>query len=164
MKIKALLLNIFLALTFSYISAIAQGYIESKGKYSVAGLDDDRDVEQFFISFKKAIAENDKDKVASMITFPVKAILANGLMVTLKSRADFIKAYDKVFDTKFKQIILQTQVEDLWAKYSGVAMPRGEIWINGVTRGKKNLEKFQIKITTINNVIYRAKSANARKR
>jgi len=85
-------------------------------------------------------------------------------MVTLRNKAGFIRAYDRVFDKRFKKIILQTQAEDLWAKFSGVAMPHGEIWINGVLKDKRNIENYQIKITTINNIGYRGKHGNGGER
>jgi len=163
-NLKPLSLAHLLVLALTCIAAFAQDRAENKGKYSVAGLDDDREVEQFFLAFKKGIADDDKEMVGSMIAFPIKVTLTNGYMVTLRNKAGFIRAYDRVFDKRFKKIILQTQAEDLWAKFSGVAMPHGEIWINGVLKDKRNIENYQIKITTINNIGYRGKHGNGGER
>jgi hypothetical protein len=61
-----------------------------------------------------------------------------------------VREYDRIFDAKFEQAISRIEVKDLWAKYSGVATPRGEIWLNGVVKNPKHPDKHQIKITTIN--------------
>jgi len=53
----------------------------AQGKYYAAGLDDDREVEQFFLSFKAAIAKGDKEKVAAMVHYPIAASLASGQRV-----------------------------------------------------------------------------------
>lgn len=120
------------------------------GKYSVAGLDDEREVERFFLAFKEAVAADDKARVASMVSFPVSASLASGRRVRIRNRAEFVRRYDSIFDRAFKRLIAETRVEDLWAKWSGVATPRGEIWINGVGRNRRNPDEYEIKITAIN--------------
>ena len=75
-----------------------------------------------------------------------------GHRLTIKNEAEFLRKYDGIFDKTFKQVILQTEVKDLWARWSGVAMPTGEIWINGVSKNIKQPKKYTIKITTINGV------------
>jgi len=130
---------------------------QSGGKFSLAGLDD-HEVEQFFISFKDAIAKGDKKKVASLINFPNKFPLASGRRVIMKNEADFLGRYDEILDEIFKQVISQTEVKDLWANWQGVAMPSGEIWINGIIKDVKRAEKYTIKITTINGPIRPNKS------
>ncbi len=145
---KTIAAIVLLAL-FPRVSALSQAPAQSGGKFYLAGLDD-REVEQFFISFKEAVAKNDKKKVASLIAFPVGVSLASGRRMNIKSEADLLSKYDQIFDETFKQIISQTEVKDLWANWQGVAMPSGEIWINGISRDAKRLEKYTIKITTIN--------------
>jgi len=94
----------------------------------VAGLDD-REAEQFFTSFKEAIVKGDKKKVASLVSYPIRVNLVSGRRTKLKNAPDFIRTYDRIFDAQFKQLILGTDVKDLWAKWSGVATPSGELWL-----------------------------------
>jgi hypothetical protein len=147
----------FLPILFTFISALSQVPAQSGGKFSAAGLDD-HEVGQFFIEFKKAVAKKDKKKVASLIEFPVEVSLASGRRTKIKSEAAFLGKYDEIFDESFEQTILQTEVKDLWARDQGVAMPSGEIWINGVFKDVKRAEKYTIKITTINGPIRADKS------
>jgi len=148
---KTLVAILLLAL-FPHVSALSQSPAQSGGKFSLAGLDD-REVEHFFISFKEAVAKNDKKKVASLTAFPVGVYLSSGHRMNIKSEADLLSKYDQIFDETFKQVISQTEVKDLWANWQGVAMPGGEIWINGIIRDAKRPEKYAIKITTINGPI-----------
>jgi hypothetical protein len=153
---KTLVAVLLLAL-FPRVPALSQAPAQSGGKFSLAGLDD-REVEQFFISFKAAVAKNDKKKVASLVAFPVGVYLASGRRMNIKSEADLLSKYDQIFDETFKQVISQAEVKDLWANWQGVAMPSGEIWINGIIRDAKRPEKYKIKITTINGPIRADKS------
>src|SRR5262249_50534210 len=143
------LVTIFLLALFPCIPALSQVPTQSEGKFSLAGLDD-REVEQFFISFKGAVAKNDKKKVISFIIFPTEVYLASSCRAKIRNEADFLSKYDQIFDETFKQVILQTEAQDLWANWSGVAMPRGEIWFSGIIEDVRRPEKYKIKITRIN--------------
>lgn len=123
------------------------------GKYSVAGLDDEGEVERFFTAFKEAVARGDKGRVASMVSYPIAARRSDGRRVRLRNRAAFVRSYDAIFDGAFKKLIAETGVGDLWAKSSGVATPRGEVWFNGVVRDEKRPEEYVILITSINGPI-----------
>lgn len=117
-----------------------------EGRFAAAALSD-REVETFFISFREAIAAGDKKKVASLIEFPIKVTLASGPRRTIRNRVDFIKAYDRIFDREFRQLITKTTVADLWAKSSGVATQRGEIWFSGIENRNGT---YRIRIIAIN--------------
>jgi hypothetical protein len=58
--------------------ALSPPLSQKEGRFSVAGLDDEREVEQFFISVKEAIARGDKKKVASLVSYPIKVNLTSG--------------------------------------------------------------------------------------
>jgi len=127
------------------VSALSQ----DENRFAVAGVNE-REVEDFFTAFKEAVAKGRKQRVAGMVSFPVNPTLASGRSVKVRNRARFIALYDQIFDSKFKQLIAGTEFKDLWARFSGVATPRGEIWINGVMPDPKLPDKYEIKITAIN--------------
>lgn len=133
--------------TKSYSQTIAEG------KYSVAGLDNEREVETFFINFREAVKKHDKEKISSMISYPAKVTLASGKIVTIKAPKNFIKTYDKIFDSMFTDVISKKLPKDLWADSNGVSTESGEIWFGGVIEGKNN--KYELKIITINGVTAR---------
>jgi len=122
---------------------------QDEGRFAVAGLKE-REVEIFFNSFKDAIAKDDKRKVAGMVSYPIKVYLRSNRTVKIANSTRFIKFYDQIFDQKFKDLIEETESKDLWAKSSGVATPRGEIWINGIIKNPKFEDEYVIKITALN--------------
>ena len=146
-------IGIALQLTLVCSFASAQIPASNEGRFSVAGLEDDREVEQFFVSFREGIANRDKKKVASLVSYPIRIKLTSGAAVKVRSSADFVRLYDRIFDAKFKRIIIGTDVKNLWAKSSGVATPGGEIWINGVIKNPKRPNKYTIKVTAINRAL-----------
>lgn len=148
MKRSAIAITLLLVL---FATVAAQ---QDEGRFAVAGLKE-REVEVFFKSFKEAIAKDDKRKVAGMVSYPINVYLVSERRVKIGSSARFIKLYDKIFDEKFKKLIAATEFKDLWAKYSGVAMPSGEVWINGIIKNPKFEDQYEIKVTTINGPIPR---------
>lgn len=144
----ALLLLLTLAGAGAFSSPVVRA--QDGGKYSVAGLDDEREVNQFFLSFKEAVGAGDKRRVASMVSYPIRAHTADGRWVRLRNGAALVRSYERIFDPAFRRLIAETRVEDLWAKSSGVATPRGEIWINGVVTDERRPDSYVIRITSIN--------------
>ena len=130
----------------------ASSFAQQDNRFEVAGLKE-REVEVFFNSFKSAITKDDKRKVAGMVSYPIRVHLLSNRTVKISSSARFIKFYDQIFDRKFKELIAATEFKDLWAKFSGVATPRGEIWINGIVRNPKFEDEYDIKITALNGPI-----------
>ena len=128
-------------------------WAQEQNRFAVAGVNE-REVEIFFTAFKEAVAKGQKQRVATMVSFPINVPLASGRRVKVSNSARFVKVYDQIFDARFKQLIASTEFKDLWAKFSGVATPRGEIWINGVMLNSKS-DQYEIKITSINGPIDR---------
>jgi hypothetical protein len=122
---------------------------QDENRFAVAGLKE-REVEIFFNSFKEAVAKDDKRKIAAMVSYPIKVYLRSDRTVKIANSARFIKFYDLIFDKKFKDLIAATEFKDLWAKSSGVATPRGEIWINGIVKNPKFEDDYVIKVTALN--------------
>lgn len=133
------------------ITSTAAFPAQQESRFSAAGLTD-QEVETFFLSFREAVSTRDKKKVASLVSYPIKVSLSSGGTRTIRNRLDFIKVYDRVFDQKFRDLIVATQFTDLWAKSAGVATPRGEIWFSGIGT-KKSPDKYTIKIIAINGPI-----------
>src|SRR5437763_851998 len=79
-----------------------------QGRFSVAGLDSDREVEEFFLSFREAIANGDKKSVASMVSYPIRVTLVSGQRKKIRSVAGFIAEYHRIFDNEFRRVIAKT--------------------------------------------------------
>lgn len=142
-RLLVALISLFCAPTLAMI-VLAQ----EEGRFFMAGLNEP-EVEQFFNSFKEAIAARDKQRVAAMLNYPIKVKLAAGGWKRVTRANDFINIYDRVFDEKFTHLIQKTGTKDLWGKWAGVTTPRGEVWFRGIA-GHGKQPKHTIKIIAIN--------------
>jgi len=145
MKRIAIVISLLLVL-------FATAFAQDENRFAVAGLKE-REVGVFFNSFKEAVAKADKRMVAGMVSYPIKLYLPSNRIVKIANSARFIRFYNQIFDEKFKRLIAETEFKDLWAKSSGVATPRGEIWINGIVKNPKFEDDYEIKITALNGPI-----------
>ena len=143
------LISLYLVLVFT---AVGLALPLQQDRFAVAGLNEQETV-AFFASFKEAIAKGEKRAVGGMLSYPIRVTLKSGRRVRLANSAAFIRAYDQIFYDEFKQLIAETEAKDLWAKSAGVATPRGEVWIAGIVKDSKNLDKYEIKIIAINGPI-----------
>lgn len=85
----------------------------------------------FFEKLQKAVAENDKRTVASLVDYPFKARI-NGKAVTIRDAAHFTADYDKVITAKVKEAVAKQTYTALFANWQGVMIGDGEVWFNGV--------------------------------
>ena len=122
------------------------------GKYAAAGLKD-AEAEQFFKALQQAIDKRDKQAVASMVSYPIVVII-NGRRQSIKNDASMIKNYDYIFDKRLSEFLLQTKIEELWARDQGVATPGGEIWFSGVIKDPQHQDKYEIKVIAINGLTH----------
>jgi hypothetical protein len=137
----------------------SKNFEEEKNRFRAAGLDDEKEVINFFTNFQRAVAEDDRRTVASMMNYPLFVLYASAhyrLMKNqtvygsrIKNKAIFLKNYDRIFDDDFKKFISDVKLEELGAMYSGVKTPRGEIWINGICKDS-SCKDAEIKFTTLN--------------
>lgn len=117
-------------------------YKPGKGRYYVAGFDNDVAVEVFVQQFWKAVNYKDKNKVADMIYYPI-SVFIDGKNVKIKNKAGMIKNYNQIFYSDFCKKIKNLVPHHLFAKYSGIMLGNGEIWFRSI--GKR------IKVVAINN-------------
>lgn len=126
---------------------------QRRERFTVAGVKTDEEVERFWTTFQKAVAENDRNKVTSMAAYPLRVdyyfdpLKKNYRLV--KNRAAFIKTYDKIFDDALKNLIANTSVDDIWARSDGITTPRGEIWIGVFCLDRKCDGDYEVRLRTI---------------
>ena len=144
---------------FSAVMLAASGFQLSysetiaEGKYSVAGLDNEKEVEMFFVKFREAVKKHEKEKVSRMISYPIKVTYASRKSGTIKTAMNFVTAYDNIFDSMLTDAISNKSIKELWANSNGVSTETGEIWFGGVIEGKSS--RYELKILTINGVTAR---------
>ncbi|MBE6069528.1 MAG: hypothetical protein E7211_17840 [Clostridium lundense] len=119
-------------------------------RYAVAvGEISDEDVEKFANKIQSYIINNNKEKLAGEISYPIN-VKINDKTTKIQNKAEFFKNYDLIFNSKYKQVMTNAFVKYMFANYKGVMFGEGNynMWINGIasTNGTAKLM-----ITAINN-------------
>lgn len=137
----------------------SQIFEEKRSRFWAAGLEDEKQVLDFYEKFKKAVAKDDRKTVASMMNYPLSILYASEHFKLMKNKTvyrkeiknkhTFLKNYDKIFDEPFKNFIVNINLEELWARDCGVATPHGEIWLNGICKDN-SCKVSTLKFTTLN--------------
>ncbi|WP_052085594.1 hypothetical protein [Clostridium sp. HMP27] len=119
-------------------------------RYAVAvGEISDKDVEKFASKIQSYIINDNKEKLAGEINYPIN-VKINDKTRKIQNKAEFIKNYDFIFNSKYKQVMTNAFSKYMFANYKGVMFGEGNynMWINGIasTDGSSKLM-----ITAINN-------------
>lgn len=95
------------------------------------------EVRVFLAALQKAIASDDKNKVASMIKYPIVIDIRNR-DVLFRTPAALIASYELIFTPHLKKVIAEAQADALFRNWKGVMINQGEIWFEKINeRGCK---------------------------
>ena len=86
-------------------------------------------VKAFLGALQKAVASDDRRKVASMIRYPIVA-WARDRDILFKTPASLVASYELVFTAALKKTIAEARTECLFTNWKGVMIHDGEIWMN----------------------------------
>jgi len=100
-----------------------------QNRYQIAGALDDEVVEKGAQQFLRAVAADDKARVAGMVGFPIWVNI-DGQRRQLTSPDALIDQYDKVFTPAFKTSLEQAVPHNMFNNWQGIMLRSGEIWFN----------------------------------
>ncbi|HVF57533.1 MAG TPA: hypothetical protein VM934_15365 [Pyrinomonadaceae bacterium] len=140
-KTTVVMLLMLLALS---LSSAAAGPSRQEGKYSVAGIDDERAVEKFLADLQEAVAQDDRARVASMLSYPL-TLHSGKRRTVLRRKSDLLKKYGVVFNRKVKDALAKQKASELFANWQGVMIGDGAIWFGEVGGAG------QLKVVAVNN-------------
>jgi len=89
-------------------------------------------VKAFLGALQKAVASDERRKVASMIRYPIVA-WARDRDVLFKTPASLVASYELVFTAPLKKTIAEARTECLFTNWKGVMIHDGEIWMNALS-------------------------------
>ena len=95
----------------------------------------------FLQALQKAVAVDDREAVAELTAFPLRAWTGRSL-VEVPNASSFLLVYPGIFDPSLKALIAKATVDDVFANYQGVMIGDGRLWFSPVGD--------RLKIITIN--------------
>jgi hypothetical protein len=101
--------------------------------FSVAGTSEAA-VKAFLVALQKAVASDDKRKVASMVRYPIYA-WARDRDVRFRTPASLVASYELIFTAPLKKTIAEARMECLFTNWKGIMIHDGEIWMNALHPG-----------------------------
>ena len=149
LSMRATLLRTFVALSLCAVAAcgvaLARGAsAQEENRYAVAGVEDPREVGRFLSELQEAVARDERARVASLVSFPMR--LNSGKRKTLvRNRRDFLRRYARIFNGKVREALARQTEAALFVNYQGVMVGDGEIWFAPAGRGSR------LKVITVNN-------------
>lgn len=110
----------------------------------------------FFQQLQAAVNTGNKNKLASMVDYPMHAA-QNGKRVQIRTRRQFLQEYSKLFNPAVVCAIRSAKDSDVWGNYQGFMIGSGVIWWdavipNSVKNPQPDSGKYPFKIIAINNV------------
>ncbi len=83
----------------------------------------------FLQALKKAVAEGDREAVAELTAFPLRAWTGRAV-VEVPDASHFFLVYPRIFDQALREAIARATVDELFANYQGVMIDNGRLWFS----------------------------------
>lgn len=124
-------------------------YADYGHKYRVAGINNDKEVEQFAQTIQCYMRSDDKKSLATRIRFPITCTI-DGKKMEINNYEEFVKYYDKIFNPNFKNVLRTASTKFMFGNSQGVMFGGNmyNVWINKVMNSPYPLKPY---ITAINN-------------
>lgn len=110
--------------------------------YSVAGIDNPALVTHCLTTLRQAVSGDDREGVAALVRFPIKATV-DGRLRSVKNKAAFLVQYDAIMTEAVRAAILKPEHGQLFVNSQGVMLGDGQIWLGLVGRS--------VRVIAINN-------------
>jgi predicted lipid-binding transport protein (Tim44 family) len=122
----------------------------SQNPFEVAGIQDPKAFLNTFKALQKAVADNDKEKVANYILYPLR-VNDSEKSLTIPNKKDFMAKYDQIFTDAIREALVNQKTDDLFVNYQGVMVGSGELWLRRATDNPKLFGVFSINLETVAN-------------
>jgi hypothetical protein len=110
----------------------------------------------FLAKFQHALKRNDREALASLVNYPLLA--TPDKKIHIRSRAQLLANYDRVFSPQVRAAILKATGDDVWGSSKGFMIGRGVIWFDGIIPRSQHSDasaqgdatKYPFKVITVN--------------
>ena len=117
---------------------------EQPSRFAVAGVDNERTVEKVLTKLQKAVAEDDRKTVVSMIRYPFATYDLGEKIKDYPTPEDVLADYDLLFNQEVKDAIASANMDNIFANQEGIMLGQGEIWFNNASG--------ELKINAVQNI------------
>jgi len=100
----------------------------------------------FLAQLKTAVRANDKEKIESMIAYPLLLIQRSGARTHIRRKEAFLQGYQRLLTPSIRDAILHQTARCLFGNSSGAMVGDGQVWFREQAAG-------DWKITTVNQSI-----------
>jgi hypothetical protein len=108
------------------------------------------EVIDFLLEIQNSIRTNDKEKLASLVYYPITIYQFEGNNdKEIQNAEEFIANYEKIVTPEWKDIILSQEPAGLFTNWQGIMISRGELWFTAVCTDK-SCQDSKLYIVTIN--------------
>lgn len=117
---------------------------QDEGKYRLADIENDRAFEKWFKNLQLLIVQNQREKVANLVHYPLNIMIEKREM-KVRSKKEFLSKYNSLITSEVKNVIINQKIKDLTVTSEGVMIGTGQMWINVLD------DKEGFWITAVNN-------------
>jgi hypothetical protein len=86
----------------------------------------------FFLEIQDCVRTDNKEKLASLILYPLEIHSIDGKDVEIQTEEEFTANYEKIATPKWKGVILAQEPATLFTNWEGVMVNRGELWFGPI--------------------------------
>lgn len=129
--------------------------IDAKTEESAVTADDvgpdglnSKELTVFLKALQSAVKTGKPADVAHYVSFPLRVNYNNGGHRNV-TKAQFARAYNKIFTSKIKAALMAQQPAELFRSWRGAMVGDGELWFSGIC-AKQGCTKYEILVIAVN--------------
>ncbi len=110
----------------------------------------------FLHQIQAALKANQPNQVAPLMHYPLRTTV-NGKSTSIRSKAEFIQNYGRIFTRARVKAILACEDGDVWYRDQGYSIPYGVIWFDDFAPASPHTRVSRFEIMTVNEAMVEAK-------
>jgi len=108
------------------------------------------EVIDFLLEIQDSLRTNDKEKLASLVHYPITINQFDGNTdKEIQNAEEFVANYEKIVTPEWKEIILSQEPAKLFTNWQGIMISRGELWFTAICTDE-SCQDSRLYIVTIN--------------
>jgi len=108
------------------------------------------EVIDFLLEIQDSLRTNDKEKLASLVHYPITINQFDGNNdKEIQNAEEFVANYEKIVTPEWKEIILSQEPAKLFTNWQGIMISRGELWFTAICTDE-SCQDSRLYIVTIN--------------